>query len=195
MGRGRFISSTSRIGEWWSGLANGFSSSDKGSEGVSGVSDAEAEEQPSRARNRTRIEVKRVCHTPDSVIGELSFNGSFFCHTLEDKDRRLEDSPGHSMMSRKIPGQTAIPRGVYRLGITFSNRFQRDLPLLYDVPCFEGIRIHSGNDHTNTEGCILLGQKRSRDDFIYDSKKTMALFMDKIERAIENGHSIEVEIC
>ena len=90
-----------------------------------------------------------------------------------------------------MPGQTAIPKGKYKLGITFSNRFQKDLPLLHDVPYFTGVRIHTGNDHSNTEGCILVGVKRDRDDFIYESRKTMEALMVKLEAA----DGMEIELC
>ncbi len=123
----------------------------------------------------------------ETVLGELCINGTFFCLTLEDKDRSLETRG----MAAKMPGQTAIPKGKYKLGITFSNRFQKDLPLLHDVPYFTGVRIHTGNDHSNTEGCILVGVKRDRDDFIYESRKTMEALMVKLEAA----DGMEIEVC
>ena len=96
------------------------------------------------------LELKRKIFTDDSTIGELSIDGKFVCYTLEDKVRDV-----------KIKNVTAIPYGKYELAITFSNRFQQYMPLLLNVPGFEGVRIHSGNKSADTEGCILVGSSKS----------------------------------
>ncbi len=80
------------------------------------------------------LRIKRTDFSDQSTIGELSVNGQFECYTLEDKVR-----------PEKIAGKTAIPAGRYEVVISFSQRFQRPLPLLLKVPNFEGIRIHPGN--------------------------------------------------
>mgnify|MGYP003433372607 FL=1 len=81
-----------------------------------------------------------------ATIGDLSVNGRFECFTLEDLERH-----------NKIPGETAIPKGTYQILLTHSPRFKRTLPLLVNVPGFDGIRIHPGNTDKDTEGCILVG--------------------------------------
>lgn len=87
------------------------------------------------------ITVKRLYKTELSTIGELLIDGVFECFTLEDKERDV-----------KIKSETAIPKGTYKVIINQSNRFKRLLPLLLNVPNFEGVRIHSGNTNHNTEG-------------------------------------------
>lgn len=87
----------------------------------------------------------------DFTLGTLCFADRFVGYTCEDKDRHLESG------SVKVPGETAIPRGYYRLTVSFSNRFQKLMPEIKDVPGFSGVRIHGGNTHEDTEGCPLLG--------------------------------------
>jgi Family of unknown function (DUF5675) len=78
--------------------------------------------------------------------------------TLEDSIRLRRDATG-VVKGVKIKGQTAIPDGEYEVIINWSNRFGRLMPLLLNVPQFEGIRIHAGNTPEHTEGCILTGQQ------------------------------------
>lgn len=102
----------------------------------------------------------RVIREPslnNATLGVLFVNGHFQCFTLEDQIREI---PGETVESWKMPGQTAIPQGRYRVLVTPSQRFQRPLPILLDVPGFTGVRIHAGNTITDTEGCILVGQDR-----------------------------------
>lgn len=93
--------------------------------------------------------------TISSVLLDDGDESWLFGEGLEDRDRKLELYP-----ERKVDGATAIPRGDYAVADTFSPRFQKRTLQLMDVPGFTGIRIHAGNDHTHSEGCILLGRKR-----------------------------------
>ena len=120
-----------------------------------------------------KIEVKRLHRTENSTIGELLIDGVWECNTLEDKERDV-----------KIKNETAIPRGTYKVIINQSNRFKRLLPLLLNVPNFEGVRIHSGNTNHNTEGCILVGRTRSK-DFIGQSRKAFDSLFAKMQKAKE----------
>ena len=117
------------------------------------------------------ITVKRLYKTDNSVIGEMLVDGIFECFTLEDAERPV-----------KIKGETAIPKGTYRVIINESNRFKRLLPLLIDVPNFEGVRIHSGNSNHDTEGCILVGQTRNK-NYIGQSRKAFDKLFKKMQAA------------
>ena len=49
-----------------------------------------------------------------------------------------------------------IPVGTYPVSVTFSPRFQRNLPLIGNVPGRSGIRIHRGTKPEHSKGCILV---------------------------------------
>lgn len=117
-----------------------------------------------------------------STIGELFLDERHFCWTLEDVVRDV-----------KILGETAIPAGVYKIELTFSHRFQRILPLLINVPDYEGVRIHPGNRASDTEGCILVGLAKSR-DFVSSSKVAFAKVYLRIQDAINKGEDVTIEI-
>ena len=74
------------------------------------------------------------------------------CDTLEPQWRDLKSQ-------QKVKGQTAIPEGEYKIVMSPSAKFHRNMPYLKDVPQFEGIMIHPGNTVKDTMGCILVGVK------------------------------------
>jgi hypothetical protein len=125
-----------------------------------------------------KITVKRLHKTDKSTIGELYIDGIFECFTLEDVERK-----------EKIKSETAIPKGTYKVIINQSNRFKRLLPLLLDVPNFEGVRVHSGNTNHDTEGCILVGQTRGQ-DYVGQSRKAF----DKLFRKMQAAKDITITI-
>ena len=96
-----------------------------------------------------KLTLKRIFLGKSYTIGKLYIDGEYFSDTLEDAVR-----------DEKVYGETAIPRGTYKVTITLSPRFRRWLPLLHDVPNFEGVRIHRGNTPEDTHGCILVGQNK-----------------------------------
>lgn len=128
------------------------------------------------------IRVDRREFTDESTIGLLTVDGRTECFTLEDKVRAV-----------KVKGRTAIPTGIYELVVTFSDRFQRPLPLLLNVPNFRGIRIHPGNTAADTEGCILVGTTRSSNRLGGSRVAFKALF-DKIRAALER-EKVFVEVA
>jgi len=104
------------------------------------------------------------------------------CFTLEDIVRPV-----------KIKNETAIPAGSYNVLITHSERFGRDMPLLENVPGYEGVRIHWGNTAKDTEGCILVGTTKDT-DFIGHSRDEFASLFDKLKTAIGKGEKVTITI-
>ena len=137
-----------------------------------------------------KIEVRRKIFTDKSTIGELYIDGVFECYTLEDKVR---EEKGKSVKEWKIPAITAIPMGIYKVIISLSTRFKKDLPLLLNVEGFEGVRIHPGNTDENTEGCILVGNTLAK-DFIGDSRKAFDKLFEKIKKVVDDKKEITIEI-
>ena len=68
------------------------------------------------------LKIKRKEPYPDRSIGGFYIDGRWCYYTLEDTDRKLEEG------GVKIAGKTAIPRGRYKMTISWSNRFRRLMP-------------------------------------------------------------------
>lgn len=141
------------------------------------------------------IEVKRTTRSATSTIGELSINGVFQrIFTLEDTDRGLKQNmPLDEIKAKKVFGKTAIPAGRYEVIINFSEHFQRDMPLLVNVPGYDGVRIHSGNTDADTEGCLLLGLSHAP-DFVGDSRKAFAAFYPQLQAAFYRKEPVFITI-
>jgi len=130
------------------------------------------------------LDLRRTWFTRTSTISIVLLNRSFYSYALEDYDRGS---------APKVPGQTAIPAGTYEMDITFSNRFQQDMPILLNVPNFQGIRIHTGNTDKDTEGCILLGLYRGVNT-VTNSKLAYAPFFEKMKVAKAAGEKMVCRI-
>ena len=125
---------------------------------------------------------ERIYKAPDYTISNLSIDGKFFCHVLEDAARKD---------GVKIYGKTAIPTGTYKVILNVSNRFKILMPLLLNVPNFEGIRIHAGNTAADTHGCLLVGVNSAKGK-VTESKKTFAKLME-ILQASNTEITIEIK--
>ena len=126
-----------------------------------------------------KIKVDRIYKGESYTIGKMYLNGEYFCDTLEDAIRPV-----------KIPNETAIPAGTYKVEVTYSPRFKRNLPLLIDVPNYTGIRIHNGSNKDHTSGCILVGFNTSK-GILSDSRKISDKLTEKLKSLSE---PIEIEI-
>jgi len=112
-----------------------------------------------------QIKVRRYYCTGTATLGQLFIDGKLFCYTVEDVVRKLDDKNNDGDFNDagegKVYGRTAIPAGTYDVITTYSPKYKRMMPLIKDVPGFSGIRIHSGNTHKDTEGCLILGMMQT----------------------------------
>jgi hypothetical protein len=118
------------------------------------------------------IQVRDLFTVRATFSSIYSYDGAshlFLCHALEDVARPA---------GVKIPEETAIPPGDYMVGITFSNRFKKLMPIIYNSDNYEiidgankwtGVRYHPGNTEAETEGCPLPGMRHDK-KHIYDSR-------------------------
>jgi hypothetical protein len=124
-------------------------------------------------------------HSPEGcTFGHLYIDDKPVCWTLEDQEREV-----------KVYGETAIPAGKYVVVITHSPHFNRDLPLLVDVPGFDGVRIHPGNTPSDTEGCILVGDVPDvSEKFLGQSRAAFTRVYNQIFSAVCCNDNITIEI-
>ncbi len=146
------------------------------------------------------LKLERRWPRTDYTIGRLSVDGTYFCDTLEDivRDLRVE---------QKVPGQTAIPAGTYRVAMDvvspkYSNfgrypwaePYGGRVPRLVGVPHFEGILIHPGNTPADTEGCILVGRNRLKGKVLASTVTFRRLMDEHLVPAWRRGEEIYITV-
>lgn len=130
---------------------------------------------------------------PDTTLGTLNVEyddggSEYVCETLENVDRKLENNP-----EEKVYGRSAIPRGRYQVSFPYSPKYDRPMLQLHDVPGFTGIRIHAGNTHSDTDGCILVGLRRYKRS-ILSSRVAVERVENLVRKALASGDSVIWEI-
>ena len=150
-----------------------------------------------------KLTVKRTALRSSYTLGELYIDGQFFCSTLEDLDRGLtQDMPLNLIKSLKIPGETAIPKGTYKVTLdVVSPKFSKypfymkvcegKLPRLIDVKGYEGVLIHVADGIKRDvllQGCIGIGNLSS-EEYLINGKQVFTEFYNRIK-----GNDVELEI-
>ena len=135
-----------------------------------------------------KIRLDRKEYGDTSTLGDLYVDGNWEAVSLEDQIQ-----PN----GVKVYGQTCIPDGTYSVVITPSPKFKRNLPLLVDVPGFDGIRIHPGNTPDDTSGCLLVGENYrmvAGVPFLLQSGRAFDRLFTKMFYALRDGEDISIEI-
>lgn len=137
--------------------------------------------------------------------GTLYIDGERFCDTLEDKDRGLtQNMTIGEIQSKKVYGETAIPKGTYKVTTkVVSPKFSKypfymevcngRLPRLLDVPGYEGVLIHVADGWKKDKllaGCIGIGERQS-DGSLLNGKEIFKRLWEKIKN--EKNLIIEIQ--
>lgn len=137
------------------------------------------------------ITQKRYLFGGDFTLSRLAIDGIGFTscpYILEDKVR---ESPGIPVEQWKVPRETAIPVGRYKVVIDLSQRFGKRMLHLLDVPGFEGIRVHAGNTSHDTEGCLITGKERDEaHGEVSGSRVALAPLFNRIEHVLQHGEPV-----
>lgn len=135
--------------------------------------------------------LKRIAKQPNYTIGKLYIDNVYFCDTLEDKDRGLNNEMSSTEINKiKVYGETAIPTGTYKIDMNtvspkysnpnkyaYAKVYDSKMPRLVNVPGFEGVLIHPGNTDKDSYGCILVGENKIVGQVI-NSQATWKKLMD-----------------
>ena len=148
-----------------------------------------------------KLQVLRISSEKDSTSGllfDVTNGRKFLCYTLEDEYRE-----------EKIMGETRIPAGTYEVVFRKSGGFHnkyvkrygemhRGMLHIINVPGFEYILIHCGNDTSHTHGCVLVGdvisQNINKEPFLGQSSNCYKRIYPKISNILESQKHLSIKI-
>jgi len=130
-----------------------------------------------------RLNLRRFLFEQDTTLGLLNVDGEFFSWTLEDLPRTV-----------KIKHETAIPTGTYRIELTDKNKWNKVMPHILDVPQFQGIYFHAGNDKDSSSGCVLVAETLVSPSRNAGSKIAFDKLMVKLRQAWDNKEDIFISV-
>jgi len=147
------------------------------------------------SRINMHLTLYRFSESPESTIG-LLYEGQYFtCFTLEDQYQKI-----------KVEGETRIPEGLYKVkqrkvlsGLT--KKYRAKYPWfdyhfeLQDVPNFKYVYIHIGNDHENSRGCLLVGDrlKSNKVDDVNNLGSSRPAF-ERLYKRMKDALTVEINI-
>jgi hypothetical protein len=95
-----------------------------------------------------KVKITRYLETDKVTIGDLIYSDNVVHLKLTTLELPWLDNK---------KGVSCIPKGVYKVTTSYSNRFKKHLWEVHNVPNRSGIRIHAANFAYQLEGCIALG--------------------------------------
>lgn len=150
------------------------------------------------------LKLRRIAKKQLYTIGRLYINGAYFCDTIEDKDRGLNQLMPLDLIKKiKVYKQTAIPTGTYTVAMgTRSPKFSQKpaynftegrLPRLLNVPGYDGILIHAGTNQNSSAGCLIVGQNKVVGQVV-NSMATFKKLWQVLDAAYKQGDTIKITI-
>lgn len=143
-----------------------------------------------------RLLVQRADDDDKATIGDIYINGDHQGKTLEDTRRAI-----------KVKGETRIPAGIYDIKLRaeggmhskYAARYpwHRGMLHLQNVPGFTYVYLHSGNYHTHTDGCILVGTSHGEKDgvhCVWGSREAYDKIGHMITSALLHGEAVTIEV-
>lgn len=143
------------------------------------------------------FDLVRDTYRGQTTLGTIKCPAGEVFQTLEDTVR------GWGI---KDKGNTAIPHTAdtsgYLISVTFSQRFGRRMTVVTTEKDgftlkssgieFKGIRMHGGNTHLNTEGCIIVAKKRTSNVTVQGTAE--AEITKIVEDLVKEGHECRLRI-
>lgn len=129
-----------------------------------------------------------------ATFGDLYVENERFCDTLEDEVREV---PYRPVSDWKLPERTAIPSGIFTLGLVNSPHFGPDTLAVMGVPGFADIRIHGGTTVEDTKGCPMVGDVEDRIHMTIAGAKfhhVLERLKEKVRPAIDRGERVLIQI-
>lgn len=142
-----------------------------------------------------KLKLQRIKSTEEATLGVLTLDNEFHSFTCEDEKREV-----------KVKGETRIPSGTYKIkhrevlsGKTKRYREKYDWFTwhleLQDVPNFEYVYMHIGNDETHTDGCIIMAE--TADSKAMTIGRSTPAFKDlylKVSHALAYNQDVEITV-
>jgi hypothetical protein len=140
------------------------------------------------------IYLQRLYNRADFSIGALFYDNTMKAFVLEDERRIV-----------KVKEETRISAGRYKIllrdaggmNVRYKKKFDFHKGMLHlqNVPNFQFIYIHIGNDDDDTAGCLLVGKSHEIDkNFIAQSTPIYKALYLRILKALEAGEEVFINI-
>ncbi len=154
-----------------------------------------------------KLSVERIHGDEHNTTGILRLDDGSV--SVRPDGRRIGYTLEDSFHVPKIPGQTCIPDGTYRLRkrsigeSKFDARYQTVVPNyagmfeIINVQDFTDVLIHTGNTEADTEGCVLVGQGLVMNGDRYALAKSLDMFKilyQSLIAAYNTGEEMTIEI-